>query len=159
MLDISVPFPYVWHMAAKKPLRETTTAGGLAQFSTKELVQLEAELERLQADCRELAERLMTFGMRSPGGLDRRLTLVRGILVARALEPPKPQRGPTAEVAQIVRDTRTGMGLTQAEFAARVGVSANTAARWERGELGVRPSALRLIMMFAAGQRPESRKG
>jgi len=146
-------------MATKKPLRETTTAGGLAQFSTRELVQLEAELERLEANSRELAERLKSFGMRRPNEVSPRLKTVQAVLVARALEPTKPDRVSRAETAQIVRDTRMGMRLTQAEFAARVGVSANTAARWERGELGVRPSALRLIMMFAAGRRPESRKG
>ncbi len=145
-------------MATKKPLRETTTAGGLAQFSTRELVQLEAELERLEANSRELAERLKSFGMRRPNEVSPRLKTVQAVLVARALEPTKPDRVSRAEAAQIVRDTRMGMRLTQAEFAARVGVSANTAARWERGELGVRPSALRLIMMFAAGRRPESRK-
>ena len=141
-------------MKTQKPLRETTTAAGLARFSTKELVQLEAELERLQVDFRELNARLMTFKVRSPSSLDRRLDVVQAVLVQRALELPKRKRGPSAELAQIVRDARMGMGLTQAEFAARVGVSANTVARWERAELGVRPSALRLIMMFAGGQRP-----
>lgn len=33
-----------------------------------------------------------------------------------------------------IRELRNGMGLSQAQFGARLGVSANTIARWERGE-------------------------
>lgn len=42
--------------------------------------------------------------------------------------------------AEIV-DIRVGMGWTQTQAAAKVGVSMNTWARWERGE--VTPHALR----------------
>jgi DNA-binding XRE family transcriptional regulator len=35
---------------------------------------------------------------------------------------------------------RNRLGLSQAEFAKEVGVAPNTIARWERGELNMRPA-------------------
>lgn len=49
-----------------------------------------------------------------------------------------------------LRRLRRRLGLSQAGFAANVGVAANTVARWERGELGLRPTSVRLIQMIAA---------
>jgi transcriptional regulator with XRE-family HTH domain len=40
---------------------------------------------------------------------------------------------------------RIRLGLTQAGFAARVGVAPNTVARWERGEIGMKETTARLI--------------
>ena len=40
------------------------------------------------------------------------------------------------------------MGLSQSEFARLVGVAPNTVARWERGELGMRPTTARLIELL-----------
>lgn len=45
------------------------------------------------------------------------------------------------------------MGLSQSGFAALVGVTSNTLARWERGELGMRPTTIRLLELIA-GQSP-----
>lgn len=58
-----------------------------------------------------------------------------------------------------LRRIRDGMGWTQTEAAARLSVSANTWARWERGE--VQPHPLRepvLQRYLKAAQRREGRK-
>jgi transcriptional regulator with XRE-family HTH domain len=49
-----------------------------------------------------------------------------------------------------VRDLRRELGLSQAEFARLVGVAPNSVARWERGELGMRPTTARLIELLVA---------
>ena len=38
------------------------------------------------------------------------------------------------QLATYIRSRRKNIGLTQKELAAKVGVSTNTVARWERGE-------------------------
>ncbi len=43
---------------------------------------------------------------------------------------------------------RQRLKLTQAEFAEYVGAAPNTVARWERGELGMRPSTERLLKLL-----------
>ena len=43
---------------------------------------------------------------------------------------------------------RQRLDLTQAAFAAMIGVAPNTVARWERGELGIRPTTARLITLL-----------
>lgn len=48
-----------------------------------------------------------------------------------------------------LRRLRHRLGLTQAGFAALIGVTANTVARWERGVLGLRPTSARLIELVA----------
>lgn len=40
-----------------------------------------------------------------------------------------------------LRDQRLALGLSQSEFAARLGVAVNTVSRWERGTLAVPPYA------------------
>jgi DNA-binding transcriptional regulator YiaG len=49
-----------------------------------------------------------------------------------------------------IRDLRRELGLSQAGFARLVGVAPNTVARWERGELGMRPTTERLIELLTA---------
>jgi DNA-binding transcriptional regulator YiaG len=57
-----------------------------------------------------------------------------------------------------LRRLRRRLGLSQAGFAALVGVTSNTVARWERGELGMRPTTIRLLEMIAAApQRPKKK--
>ena len=51
---------------------------------------------------------------------------------------------------------RRRLGLTQKEFGDLVGVASNSVARWERGELGVRESAARLMKLLVK-QRPKRR--
>jgi DNA-binding transcriptional regulator YiaG len=48
-----------------------------------------------------------------------------------------------------VRLLRDRLGLTQADFAERVGVTRNSVARWERGEMAIRESAVRLMRLLA----------
>lgn len=57
-----------------------------------------------------------------------------------------------------VRRLRRQLGLTQAELAERVGVTANSVARWERDEMRVREPAARLLRLLAErGQTPPQR--
>ena len=56
-----------------------------------------------------------------------------------------------------LRRLRYRLGLSQAGFAGLVGVTTNTVARWERGELGLRPTSIRLIELIAA-QAPKKVK-
>ena len=49
-----------------------------------------------------------------------------------------------------LRGLRRRLKLSQSGFAALVGVTANTVARWERGELGMRPTTVRLIELMVA---------
>jgi transcriptional regulator with XRE-family HTH domain len=48
-----------------------------------------------------------------------------------------------------VRRIRQRLGLTQAELAERLGVAANSVARWERDEMGIRPTAGALLRLMA----------
>lgn len=45
---------------------------------------------------------------------------------------------------------RRRLGLSQAALAREIGVHANTVARWERDEIGMRESTERLIRRIAA---------
>jgi transcriptional regulator with XRE-family HTH domain len=52
-----------------------------------------------------------------------------------------PQRKPEwIKAGERLYQRRIGLGLTQVEFAERIGVAPNTVARWERGEIGMHPS-------------------
>ena len=44
---------------------------------------------------------------------------------------------------------RKSLGLTQADFAALVGVAPNSIARQERGEMGIREPLARLVRLMA----------
>lgn len=60
-----------------------------------------------------------------------------------------------------VRKLRDRLGLTQAAFAERCGVSRVTVARWEAGLMGIGPAATKLLE-FLAAQTPAAtrrRKG
>ena len=54
-----------------------------------------------------------------------------------------------------LRAIRERLGLTQVEMAERLGVAANTVARWERDEKPIRPPVEKLIRLTAqsAGKR------
>jgi DNA-binding transcriptional regulator YiaG len=61
-----------------------------------------------------------------------------------------------------LRRLRRRLDLTQGALAARVGVTSNTVARWERGELGLSGPASRLLALLAqeaAGQKGRKQKG
>jgi len=60
-----------------------------------------------------------------------------------------------AMTPRTLKRLRRELGLSQAKFADLVGVTANTVARWERGELGMRPTTGRLIEILAEQARTE----
>ncbi len=66
---------------------------------------------------------------------------IRGVYIARELKP------------NDVRELRRELGLSQSAFARLVGVAPNTVARWERGELGMRPTTARLIELLTTKKR------
>ncbi len=51
-----------------------------------------------------------------------------------------------------LRRIRKQLGLTQAKLAALVGVAANTIARQERGEMGIKEPLARLLRLLAKQQ-------
>jgi DNA-binding transcriptional regulator YiaG len=53
-----------------------------------------------------------------------------------------------------VRDAREKLGLTQAEFAERVGVARNTVVRWEAGTVAIGSTAAILIRLLAQQAPP-----
>jgi len=53
-----------------------------------------------------------------------------------------------------LREWRERVGLTQAHLAARLGVSENTVARWERGELRIQhPAMVALALRWLEQER------
>jgi DNA-binding transcriptional regulator YiaG len=58
-----------------------------------------------------------------------------------------------------VRAARHKLGITQTEFAQRVGVERNTVTRWELGLLRVGRTAAILIRLLAQQARKPRRKG
>jgi transcriptional regulator with XRE-family HTH domain len=52
-----------------------------------------------------------------------------------------------------LKKIRGQLGLTQAEMAERVGVTPNTVARWERGEIVIREPIARLIQSMSQQRR------
>jgi len=65
--------------------------------------------------------------------------------------------------ASALRRLRRRFGLTQAAFADLVGVTANTVARWERGEMRMQPAMDRLVRLSVGeagrprGSKPRKR--
>jgi DNA-binding transcriptional regulator YiaG len=49
--------------------------------------------------------------------------------------------------------------LTQAAFADLIGTTANSVARWERNELGMKPTTERLIRLVAQQQTATRKRG
>ena len=64
----------------------------------------------------------------------------------------------TIVTGREVRRVRKALGLTQVEFAVRVGVTSNTVARWERAELTVGSTAAILIRLFGQLHREEEKR-
>ena len=61
---------------------------------------------------------------------------------------------------QELRRIRNSLGLTQAAFAERIGVTTNTMARWERGEMAIREAMARLVRLLAeAGPVKKPKRG
>ncbi|MCW5891378.1 MAG: helix-turn-helix domain-containing protein [bacterium] len=57
-----------------------------------------------------------------------------------------------------LRTIRHRLGLSQREFAPRVGLTANAVARIERGERGVSPMLAILVGFLAPKPRPRGRR-
>lgn len=52
-------------------------------------------------------------------------------------------------------ETRTALGLTQAEFGQLMGVHAMTVSKWERGETSPTPYQLNLFEQFVQGAKEQ----
>ena len=59
-----------------------------------------------------------------------------------------------SELAKLVRDLRAKLGLTQEQFAAKVGVTWSTVNRWENNRGKPSPLAMRRIRELADGLTP-----
>jgi len=57
-----------------------------------------------------------------------------------------------------IRAFRKKLGWTQMAMADAIGVTSNTVARWERGEMAISEPAARLVKKIAAEQRARSGK-
>ena len=55
-----------------------------------------------------------------------------------------------------LRLIRQQLGLTQVDLSKLVGVTSNTIARWERGEVSISEPAARLIRSLSKGKKKES---
>ena len=114
------------------------------------LVELEQELTELKAERDALAAKLLAYGIKKIERLDRRLDSARTRIAASALLRDRPEPLPSrSEIATKVRAVRQALGLSQIELADRMGVSASTVNRWERGELGMRRSAWLLLLTLS----------
>jgi transcriptional regulator with XRE-family HTH domain len=58
-----------------------------------------------------------------------------------------------------IRTLRTEAGLSQAGLAARLGVAANTVARWERGEMAPPPYVLEAVKAAVNAEAPGGHPG
>jgi transcriptional regulator with XRE-family HTH domain len=68
-------------------------------------------------------------------------------------------RGPERSLGGVLQAARGRAGLTQREAAARIGVSANTLARWERGEQTPRGTAReRALEVYGLTEAPVTRE-
>ena len=128
-------------VAAKQQL------GPISRMNLATLVELEQDLTELQAERDALAEKLLAYGVKKIERLDRRLASARARIVTSVLLRDRPEPSPTrAETAAKVKAVREALGLSQIELADRIGISASTVNRWERGELGMRRSAWLLLL-------------
>jgi len=60
---------------------------------------------------------------------------------------------------KTLRRIRTQLGLTQQAFAEQIGVTGNSVARWERDEMRMRESAVRLVTLLGKSASSSTRKG
>ena len=67
-------------------------------------------------------------------------------------------KGITNASAKLVRDLRAKLGLTQEQFAAKVGVTWSTVSRWENGRGTPSPLATRRITELLDDESREKRK-
>ena len=60
--------------------------------------------------------------------------------------------------AKNVRSLRRKLKLTQEALGRLIGVTGNTVARWERGEVRIRPTIARLIELITASELKKQRR-
>lgn len=60
--------------------------------------------------------------------------------------------------ATLIR-IRKRLGITQLAFAQRIGVTANSVARWERGEMKIAEPVSRLVVILSKTARSSLHKG
>jgi DNA-binding transcriptional regulator YiaG len=64
----------------------------------------------------------------------------------------------TVQKSSDIKNLRERLGMTQVEFARLLGVAPNTVARWERGELGLSHSSLKLFSVLKGWSSPSELK-
>jgi len=105
---------------------------------------LNAELRAALSDMKARRwARKTEFTRRADGGVRRRIVLPDGTV-------EKDQVIPAGDWAQIAR---AGTGLSQAQFAKRIGVSVRTLQEWEQGRK--RPSGPAAALLRIVASRPE----
>jgi DNA-binding transcriptional regulator YiaG len=57
-----------------------------------------------------------------------------------------------------IRRLRQRLELSQSGFAEIVGVTTNTVARWERGEMGLRTTTVKLLEILASRRRGKKQR-
>lgn len=67
--------------------------------------------------------------------------------------PLVPELPRTSADELVVRDLRTRLGLTQAEFATRLGLPVDTVRNWEQGKRAPRGPARALLTLIARAPR------
>jgi DNA-binding transcriptional regulator YiaG len=67
-----------------------------------------------------------------------------------AMNRPRSRRGPRGKFAERLREARAALGITQAEAARALSVSALSVARWETGSQHPRGPALRFVELWIA---------
>jgi DNA-binding transcriptional regulator YiaG len=59
--------------------------------------------------------------------------------------------------ADDLKAARAGLGLTQAQLAAELGVHAMTVSKWETGQRGIPEPVARLVQRLVAERRDEAK--
>ena len=137
-------------------MRNSTRA--LERMSAEELLRIEEALLASVTERDALAAKLSLYGVRRMDKIEFHLEKIQAVLAEKAFlakrkgtpAPPTPK-----EVASTVRGAREVMGLTQAEFGRRMGVSALTVIRWERGKTSMRLTAWNLLLRIVEEARVE----
>lgn len=100
-----------------------------------------------------VADEPTAYGASPPGkSAKRRTTKQAAEKAARTPDPPRTTPRALKATSASIRKLRTRLGLTRAEFAARVGVSAQSVVNWEgrNGVLNLHASSVERLRAIAA---------